>query len=143
MFIGEYSHTIDNKKRLSIPSKFRKELGKFSIITRGLDTCLFLYPSSEWKRVAEKLGKLPQGKADARGFVRLMLAGAMEAQLDNLGRVLVPDYLKKYAKLKKKVIIVGLYNHIEIWSEDNWKVYKQKTEKEIGDMAERLSDLGI
>jgi len=142
MFIGEYKYLIDDKKRLSIPSKFRSELGKKAIVTRGLDGCLFLYSQTEWKKLAEKLGKLPLGQADARGFQRTMLSGAMETAIDTLGRVLIPDYLKKYANLKKKVVIVGLYNHVELWDEIKWKEYQRKSEKEVGDMAERLSQLG-
>jgi MraZ protein len=142
MFIGEYRYLIDEKKRVSIPPKFRKELGKKAIITRGLDGCLFLYSQSEWKKLAEKLGKLPLGQADARGFQRIMLSGAMETSIDNLGRILIPDYLKDYAKLKKRVVVVGLYNHIELWDEARWNQYQKKSEKEVGDMAERLSQLG-
>lgn len=142
MFIGEYQYLIDEKKRVSIPPKFRKEIGKKAVITRGLDGCLFLYSLSEWKKLAEKLGKLPLGQADARGFQRIMLSGAMEVSIDNLGRILIPDYLKDYAKLKKKVVVVGLYNHIELWDEIKWKQYQAKSEKEVGDMAERLSQLG-
>ena len=143
MFIGEYSHSIDEKKRLSVPSKFRTEIGKKAIVTKGLDGCLFLYSQKEWKKLAEKLGKLPLGQADARGFQRMMLSGAMEMSIDNLGRVLIPDYLKKYAGLKKKVIIVGLYNHVELWDEKKWQEYQESSEKEVGNMAERLSGLGI
>ncbi|MDI6591537.1 MAG: division/cell wall cluster transcriptional repressor MraZ [Patescibacteria group bacterium] len=143
MFIGEYIYLIDEKKRLAIPSKFRKELGKKAIITRGLDNCLVVYPVSEWQKLTKKLESLPNGQIDARGFVRIMLSGAVDVQLDKLGRILIPDYLKDYASLKKEVAILGLSNRIEIWNEENWKNYKQKTEKEIGDMASRLQQLGI
>ncbi len=143
MFLGEYTYTIDDKKRLAIPAKFRQLLGKKAVITRGLDNCLFLYPAKEWEKLAKKLSQLPLSQADARGFVRIMLAGAMEVNLDRLGRILVPDYLKKYASLEKKVIIAGLYNRVEIWDEKNWALYKQKIEKEAGDIAERLKELGI
>ncbi len=143
MFIGEYNYTIDDKKRLAIPAKFRAALGKKAVITRGLDNCLFLYPSGEWEKLAKKLSQLPLARADARGFVRIMLAGAMEVSLDRLGRILVPDYLKKYAALQKKTVIAGLYNRVEIWDEGKWKIYKQKMEKEAGDIAERLKELGV
>lgn len=143
MFIGEYQYSIDEKKRLAIPPKFRKVLGKKAVITRGLDQCLFLYPAKEWGILAKKLSKLPLSQADARGFARLMLTGAMEVVIDNLGRILIPDYLKDYALLKKKVVIAGVYNRIEIWDYQKWKEYKQKTEKEVGDIAERLKELGV
>lgn len=143
MFIGEYSYSIDEKKRLAIPPKFRQLLGKKAIITIGLDKCLFLYPTKEWTILAKKLSQLPLSQSDARGFARFMLTGAMEAKIDNLGRILVPDYLKKYAQLKKKLIIAGVFDRIEIWDEGKWKEYKEKTEKEVGDIAERLKELGV
>ena len=143
MFIGEYSYTIDEKKRLAIPTKFRQLLGKKTVITRGLDNCLFLYPTKEWQNLATKLSKLPLSQADARGFARLMLTGAMEANLDNLGRILVPDFLKGYAGLKKKLVIAGVYNRIEVWDEIKWQEYKKKTEMAVGDIAERLKELGV
>jgi MraZ protein len=108
-----------------------------------LDQCLFLYPAREWGILAKKLSSLPLSQSDARGFARLMLTGAMEVEIDNLGRILIPDYLKEYAKLKKKVVIAGVYNRIEIWDEKIWKEYKEKTEKEVGDIAERLKELGV
>ncbi len=143
MFIGEYIHTLDSKKRLAIPSRFRSDLGKKAVITRGLDNCLFIYPMNEWKKLAEKLGNLPVGQSNARGFMRLMLAGAMEVELDSAGRILVPDYLKKYDFLKKQTIVTGVYNRFEIWDKSRWDIYKQKSESTIGDMAEELSELGI
>jgi MraZ protein len=143
MFLGEYTYTVDEKKRIAIPSKFRRLLGRKAVITRGLDNCLFLYPLNEWEKLAKKLAQLPLSQADARGFARIMLAGAMEVEMDKLGRILIPDYLKKYAFLKKKVVVAGLYNRIEIWDERKWKEYKEKTEREAGDIAERLKELGV
>lgn len=143
MFLGEYTYTIDEKKRLATPPKFRQLLGKKAVITRGLDSCLFLFPSQEWEKLAKKLSQLPLSQSDARGFARIMLAGAMEVDIDNMGRILVPDYLKKYASLTKKVVVAGLYNRIEIWDEKKWGLYKEKTEKDAGDIAERLKELGI
>lgn len=143
MLIGEYVHTIDIKKRLAIPSKFRKEIGKKSVITQGLDECLFLYPLKEWEVLAEKLSKLPMGQSGTRSFVRMMLAGASEVETDGLGRVLVPDYLKKYASLKKRVVIAGLYNRLEIWDEEKWNKYKSKAQENTEAIAEKLGDLGV
>ena len=143
MFIGEYTYSIDEKKRLAIPTKFRPLLGKKAVITRGLDQCLFLFPAKEWGNLAKKLAQLPLSQADARGFARLMLTGAMEVNLDNLGRILIPDYLKTYALLKKKVVIAGVYNRVEIWDEREWQGYKKKTETTVGDIAERLKELGV
>ncbi len=143
MFLGEYTYSIDEKNRFAIPAKFRKTLGARAVVTRGLDQCLFVYSFGEWKILANKLSNLPLAQADARGFARLMLAGAMEADLDKLGRILVPDYLKEYASLQKKIVVAGVYNRIEIWDEQKWEVYKNRIEREIGDMAERLKELGI
>lgn len=143
MFIGEYLYIIDHKKRLAIPSKFRKTLGKKAIVTKGIDVCLTVYPITEWEKLAKKLESLPTSKLDARGFVRIMLAGAVDVDLDKLGRILIPDYLKKYAGLKKEVVILGLSNRIEVWDKTKWNTYKQKTEKDVGDIASRLEELGI
>ena len=142
-FIGEYTYLIDSKKRLAIPSKFRQVLGKKAIVTKGLDNCLFLYPLKEWEKLADKLSKLPLAKADARGFGRFMLGGAMPVNIDNLGRILIPDYLKQYALLKKKVVVAGVYNRIEIWDDSKWIEYKTKIESGMGDIAERLGELGV
>jgi MraZ protein len=143
MFIGEYIYSIDDKKRLAIPAKFRKALGKNAVITRGLDNCLVIYPLEEWQKLAKKLENLPSAESDARAFARIILSGAVDVELDKLGRILVPDYLKDYAFLKKNVAINGLSNKIEVWEEARWKEYKEKTEKQIGDMAQRLKELGI
>jgi MraZ protein len=143
MFIGEYSHTIDTKKRLALPAKFRKELGKAVVITRGFENCLVVYPQKEWKIMSDKLGKLPVSQADARGFSRIMLAGAMEVALDKLGRILIPEYLKKYASLKKKAVVCGLSNRLEIWDDKKWATYRGKMEKDLGNLAVNLKELGI
>lgn len=143
MFIGEYKYTIDAKKRLALPSKFRKEIGKTVIITKGLESCLTVYPLGEWKILSDKLSRLPISQMAARGFSRIMLAGAMPVSLDSLGRILVPDYLKKYAGLEKSVVVCGLSNKLEIWDEKKWDEYRSKTEKEFGDIASELGELGI
>ncbi|MBI1984845.1 MAG: division/cell wall cluster transcriptional repressor MraZ [Candidatus Wildermuthbacteria bacterium] len=143
MFIGEYTYSLDEKKRLAIPLKFRESLGKKAVITRGLDQCLFVYSMKEWETLAEKISKLPLSQADARGFGRLMLTGAMEVMFDNLGRILVPDYLKSYAALQKKAVVAGVYNRVEVWDEQKWAEYKERTEKEVGDIAERLKELNL
>ena len=143
MLIGEYRHAIDPKKRLAIPAKLRKELGEKVVLTRGLDNCLFLFPMKEWEVLAVKLNGLPMGQAGTRGFVRLMLAGAGDIEVDRLGRVLVPEYLKAYAGLKRNVVVVGLGNRLEIWDEARWNEYKDETEKQTGDIAEKLGELGV
>lgn len=143
MFIGEYQHNVDPKKRLSLPSKFRGELGKKVVVTRGLDKCLFVYPMKVWEEIAGKLGSMPVGESTTRSFIRLMLAGATDVEIDGQGRVLIPDYLKSYAGLHKNVTVAGLYNRLEIWDETKWKLYKTKAEKNTDEIAEQLGKLGV
>lgn len=143
MFIGEYSHTIDEKGRLAVPSKFREELVRGAVVTRGLDNCLFVYTFEEWQKLAEKLAALPISQANTRAFARLMLAGAMDVEMDKQGRIVLPEYLRKFAKMKKKVVVAGLYSRLEIWDEAAWTTYKAGTEKESGDIAEALGELGV
>ncbi|MBZ1348521.1 MAG: division/cell wall cluster transcriptional repressor MraZ [Candidatus Nealsonbacteria bacterium] len=143
MFIGEYLYIIDNKKRIAIPSKFRKDLGKKAVVTRGVDKCLVVYSNEEWSKMALKLSSLPTGQIDARNFARIMLSGASEVGLDKLGRILIPDFLKNYAFLKKNVAVLGLSNRIEIWDQTKWQEYKKKTEMAVGDIAEKLKELGV
>ena len=143
MFIGEYSHSIDPKKRLAVPSKFKNDLKKKVVITRGLDKCLFVYPMKVWEKLASKLGTLPVGESKTRSFIRLMLAGAIDADIDSQGRILIPDYLKDYADLKKNVTIAGVYDRLEIWDEKKWNAYKNSAEKNTDEIAEQLGKLGV
>ena len=143
MFIGEYRHTLDEKNRLAIPAKFRSKLGKGAVITRGLDNCLFIYTKEEWAKLSEKLAALPLSRAQSRAFSRLMLAGAMDAVLDTQGRVLVPDYLKRFANLAKDTVIAGVMNRLEVWDEQAWIEYSRVSEQNSNEIAEQLSELGI
>lgn len=142
MFLGQYSHNMDNKGRVAVPAKFRSELKK-AVVTKGLDNCLFVYPKKEWEKLAEKLAALPVARANTRAFSRLMLAGAMEVEFDKQGRVILPEYLREFAGLGKNVIIAGLYTRLEIWDEAKWNAYKSETEKNSNDIAEALNDLGV
>lgn len=143
MFIGEYQHSIDPKKRLALPSKLRTELKNKVVVTRGLDKCLFIYPMKAWEELASRLGTMPVGESTTRSFVRLMLAGATDCEIDKQGRILIPDYLKDYAGLDKNVIIAGLYNRLEIWDESKWNEYKKSAEKNTDEIAEQLGRLGV
>ncbi|MEA3344101.1 MAG: division/cell wall cluster transcriptional repressor MraZ [Patescibacteria group bacterium] len=143
LLTGEYKHTIDTKKRLALPSKFRKELGKTVVITKETNSCLVVYTEKGWKSIADKLAGLSNAKDEARRFVRLKLAGAMSVNIDKLGRILVPDYLKEYAGLKKDVIISGLSNRVEIWDSKNWEIYKKESEKNMDTLVSKLEELGI
>lgn len=143
MFIGEYQHQIDEKGRLAIPAKFRKDLSRGAVVTRGIDRCLFLYTKQEWLQLAEKLAKLPISQANTRAFARLMLAGAMDVELDSQGRVVLPEYLRTYASLSRPAVLAGLYNRIEIWEQASWEKYKANTERSSADIAEALGALGV
>ena len=143
MFIGEFQHNLDQKGRLAIPAKFRKDFEDGLIITRGIDKCLFIFSKSEWNKLAEKLSQLPLAQANSRAFARLMFSGAVDEDLDNQGRILIPDYLRNYASLKKQLVINGLFNRLEIWDKNIWQDYKNKTENSSEEIAERLSQLGI
>ncbi len=143
MLIGEYKHRLDAKKRLSLPSKWRKKLGKSLVITRGLDNCLFLYPTKEWQKITAKVSQLPLGQADTRGFNRFFLSGAVEVEVDGVGRILVPDFLKDFAVLKDKVILAGIYDRAEIWDEKKWSNYKSQIEKQADQLAEKLGEVGV
>lgn len=143
MLIGQYEHTIDNKKRLALPAKFRGELGEKVIITKGVENCLVVYTEKEFLVMSEKLSNLTISQPEARAFTRTMLAGAMEVVLDKLGRILVPDYLKKYAGLNKNVVICGLSNRLEIWDAENWQDWTKEAEKAVSDIVSKLGGLGI
>ncbi len=143
MFIGEYQHALDDKGRLAVPVKFRADLRGGAVVTRGLDSCLFLYTKKAWAELAERLAKLPIAKANSRAFARLMLAGAMDVSIDSQGRVLLPDYLREYAGIKRQLVVAGLYNRLELWDQKTWASYKRGTEKASGDIAEALGELGV
>ena len=143
MLIGEYKHTLDPKKRLSLPSKWRKELGSTLVVTRGLDNCLFVYPLLEWEKITDKIGELPLGQADTRSFNRFFLSGATEVEVDSVGRILVPDYLKEFGKLESSVVLAGIHNRIEIWDEKRWETYKRSIEEQADALAEKLGEIGV
>ena len=143
MLIGQYEHTIDAKKRLALPAKFRGELGDKVIITKGVESCLVVYTEKEFTVMSEKLSNLTLTQPEARSFTRTMLAGAMEVVLDKLGRILVPDYLKKYAGLNKNVVICGLSNRLEIWDSEKWDAYRLNAEKGVEEIVSKLGGLGI
>ena len=143
MFMGEYHHSIDNKGRLIVPSKFREDLGEMFIITRGLDQCLFGYPLSEWKLIEEKLKALPLTKKDARAFTRFFFSGATESELDKQGRINIPAPLLQYAKLDKECVILGVSNRIEIWSKQIWEDYFSQSEESFAEIAENMIGFDI
>ena len=134
---------MDAKKRLPMPARLREKLGLRVMVTQGLEGCLFVYPLAIWNTVVEKLMNAPQGAQASRGFTRLLLSSAHEVELDALGRILIPDSLKTYAGLQKEIMVVGVGNRLEVWSKERWEVYREHTEKEAGEMAEKLGELGL
>lgn len=138
MFIGEYSHVVDEKNRLAIPIKFRPELAGGAIVTKGLGGCLFLYTLTEWQKLVDKMNAMPISQKNARAFSRLIFGGAMDVELDRQGRVVLPKYLIDYAGLSREVIVVGLSSRLEIWDAKAWQEYKQIAEKESETLAEQL-----
>jgi MraZ protein len=143
MLIGEHIHTLDEKKRVSLPAKFRSELGKRVVVTRGLDGCLSLYSESEWNVFAAKLTEMSMGQPDSRAFNRIMLSGAVLVDIDASGRVLLPEYLKEFAKLGSQVVVAGMMSRVEIWNQDLWKEYIGRLEGQTDVLAEKLSDIGM
>ena len=142
MLIGEYIHTLDEKKRVSLPIKFRKEMGKTIIITAGLDNCLWIFTLTQWKKISEKLGEFSMLQADNRSFNRYMFGSATEVEVDSIGRILLPEFLVTRANLKSKVSVVGVQDRVEIWNEENWKNYKNVVEKQADQLAEKLGQAG-
>jgi MraZ protein len=143
VFLGEFEHSLDDKGRLAIPAKFRPELGQGLVLTRGLDRCLFAWPMAEWQIVADKLGRLSLMHAEARRLQRLLFAGAVDTQLDRLGRVLVPAFLRGYAGLEDAVVVAGVLNRIEIWDRGQWADERTAAEAQSAELAEHLSELGL
>ncbi len=142
MFIGEYRHTVDEKGRLAVPSRFRAELAEAPVITRWLDSCLAIFPRAEFDRLAERVAALPLGDANARSFRRHVFAHAFEVELDRQGRVLVPPSLREWASLSNEAVVVGGHDHVELWTPDAWASYSAAmSAPEV--LAEHLQGLGF
>ena len=142
MFIGEYKHTVDNKNRVIIPSKYREGLGEVFMLTKGLDNCLFIYPYSEWTIFERKLNSLPLTNQNARRFTRFFLSGAVECRVDKQGRVLLTPSLKTYADVEKEVYFIGMGDRVEIWSDAQWDKYNED-DFDANELAEQMAELGI
>jgi len=144
MFYGEYEHSIDRKGRLILPAKFREAaksqfIEKF-FVTRGLDKCLFMFPEEEWRSQENKFKSMSFTKQQSRTFNRMLFSGAIDVQADKQGRVLLPQYLKDFAGIKRDVIIVGVSNRIEIWSKDKWLEFAENSRQSYEEIAEKLLD---
>ncbi len=143
MFLGEFSHNLDDKGRLTIPAKFRDELAGGVVITRGIDRCLSVFPRQVWATLAERIAQLPLTQRNARNFGRLMFSGAADFIPDRQGRVLIPQGLREYAGLNSEAVIIGLYDRLEIWNPELWASVKAAVEEDPESIAEQLHELGI
>jgi MraZ protein len=145
MIIGEYRHTIDDKNRLSLPAKFRKEMGKKVVITPGLDSCLFIFTVKQWEKISERLSMSESSmlQADNRSFNRYLLGGAVEAEVDAAGRMLLPEHLRSRAKLENKVVFIGVRDRVELWDENVWDGYRKEVESKADQLAEKLGNAGM
>ncbi|KKQ04222.1 MAG: hypothetical protein US18_C0002G0001 [Parcubacteria group bacterium GW2011_GWB1_36_5] len=144
MLIGEYIHTIDEKNRVSMPAKFRRELGKKIIITPGLGKCLFIFTNKEWEKVSKRLSSSDSDlsflKADQRNFNRYMFGRAAEVEIDSIGRILIPDFLKNRIGLLGSVAIIGVKDRVEVWNDKTWSENKLVVERQAEELAERLGN---
>lgn len=143
MFMGEHLHTLDGKGRLIMPAKFREELGERFVITRGMDSCLFVYPLAEWNSLEQKLKALPFTRSDARAFMRFFFSGASECEFDKQGRVLIPGNLRDHAGLQKDIVVIGVSSRVEIWSREVWEKYSEQTGVSFEDIAEKIVDIDL
>jgi MraZ protein len=143
MLIGEFTHTLDDKKRITLPTKLRKELGKSVVVSPGIDSCLFLLTKSEWSKMSEKLSSGSMLEQNTRSFSRYLFGQAMEVDVDTAGRILVPENLRTMANLTGKVVLIGVKNRMEIWSEDSWNKYKKGIAGDVDTIAGTLGNLGV
>ena len=140
MLIGQYRHSIDDKNRLSLPAKFRQEMGRKVVITPGLDSCLFIFTVKEWETISERLsvGERSMLQADNRNFNRYLLGRAVEVEIDKVGRMLIPDFLRERAKLKTNVTFVGVRDRVELWDQEAWDTFVKDVEGKADALAEKL-----
>jgi MraZ protein len=129
MFIGEYTHTVDEKNRFSLPAKFRQALGKKVVVTRGKDHCLTLYPHKTWLAISEEVKQLGHVGSDER-YARFTFSGASEIEIDSIGRILIPEFLREFAELKSSIVLTGVHDKVEIWNDKRWAAYRKKLESE-------------
>ena len=139
MFLGgEFRHGLDGKRRVFLPARLRGSVKRF-VLARGLEECLSLYTEDAWRKLLSKLQDLPvSNKSQARAFRRLLISGAMSADVDGQGRLLVPESLGRYAGIRKDVMILGMETHIEIWSFEKWGEYRRKAERDVRSIAEQI-----
>ncbi|HHX63909.1 MAG TPA: division/cell wall cluster transcriptional repressor MraZ [Chloroflexi bacterium] len=143
MFVGEYSHTLDTKGRLTIPARFRAELESGMVITRGAEPCLVVYPADEWAALAAKAAQMPTASRVARSYSRLIFGGASEAQPDKMGRILIPAFLREYAGIQEEAVVVGVNSYVEIWSPERWRETLEQDAADLDEILAEVAKMGI
>ena len=138
MLIGEFHHNLDNKNRLMLPSKLISELGEEIIVTRGFERCLMVYPISKWNEIIAKFSELAITKSDTRKFMRIFLSGATSCKFDSQKRICIPGILKSYAGIEKETVILGLDDHLELWSESAYNEFLDENLESFSEIAEKL-----
>jgi MraZ protein len=139
LFLGEYEHSIDDKSRLAIPARFRAALEEGMYIARGLDRCLVIYDAERWRSLAERVDALDDWQVEARRIQRYFFTGAVQANPDKLGRVVIPQFLRTYAQLETEVVVVGVSHRIEVWSKSEWARERSQAERDSAELAEHLA----
>ena len=142
LFTGEYRHTVDDKGRIAIPSRFRARLDEGAFVSRWIDACLAIFPKDEWDKLAAKVAALPLADASSRTFQRFVFAGAFEVELDRQGRVVIPASLRTFARLESEAVVVGSRDHAEIWAPAAWDEVRRELESPEA-LAAHLTGLGI
>ncbi len=141
MFLGEYSHAIDDKGRLTLPARWREELGESVVVTRGLDPCLFVFPATKFEAIAGQVDQLGFNKADARQLSRFLSAKAIDDAPDKQGRIIIPPALREFAGLNGDALIVGAFGRIEIWNPQRYNEANAQLESDAGAISERMGDV--
>jgi MraZ protein len=143
MLLGQYHHSVDSKGRIIIPNEFRKDVSPNLYLTKGIESCIFVFSETSWQVLAEKIASLPLAKRVGREFARIFLANATEETVDGQGRIMIPRHLREYAAISKKVVTVGVGSRMEIWSESVWDQYTQEVEGKYSEITESIMDMGI
>lgn len=143
MFIGEYEHSVDDKGRIAVPKRLRGHFGQGLVLTRGWDRCLWIYTPAAWDVFSEKISHLPVGKSNARSLSRMIFSGAVDCDLDQQGRIVIPSYLRQYAQIGAAAVVLGVNDRLEIWARDLWEQAKAEVEGQSGALAEQLASLGV
>ena len=140
MFYGEYEHSVDDKKRLTLPARFRDDLVAGVVLARGIERNIDVYPRASWEANVARIAELDSLNREAREMKRFVFAGATMSELDKQGRVLIPPHLVTHAGIEKDVVLAGVHDRIEIWDTSEWASHLKAIEGSAGDVAERLAD---